>query len=219
MILGSRETCIAYRCPFCTQGIKSMVGVFALSGAMKKLKCSCGASELTINHTSDGKLRITVPCLLCGGEHTFVISSKLFFEKELFIYQCPHTAFDLVFIGTEPAVSAALDRSEAELNSLLKEMGLDSLDAILGDIDRSDDRDDRPCDPMIYDTVMFVIKDLIEGGDISCCCDDGDYDVAVSDDHVKVFCRSCGAAKDIPTDSELAARAFLECTHKKLEKL
>lgn len=219
MILGSRETCIAYRCPFCTQGIKSMVGVFALSGAMKKLKCSCGASELTINHTSDGKLRITVPCLLCGGEHTFVISSKLFFEKELFIYQCPHTAFDLVFIGTEPAVSAALDRSEAELNSLLKEMGLDSLDAILGDIDRSDDRDDRPCDPMIYDTVMFVIKDLIEGGDISCCCDDGDYDVAVSDDHVKVFCRSCGAAKDIPTDSELAARAFLECTHMKLEKL
>ena len=195
-----------------------MVGVFALSGAMKKLKCSCLASELTINHTSDGKLRITVPCLLCGGEHTFVISSKLFFEKELFIYQCPHTAFDLVFIGTEATVSAALDRSEKELNDLLKEMGLDSLDKILGDVDHTDE-DDRPYDAMIYDTVMFVIKDLMESGDITCCCDDGDYDVAVSDDHVKVFCRSCGAAKDIPTDSELAARAFLEATHLKLEKL
>ncbi len=217
MILSSRETCIAYRCPYCTQGIKSMVGVFALSGAMKKLKCSCLASELTIHHTSDGKLRITAPCLLCGGEHTFVISSKLFFEKELFIYQCPHTAFDLVFIGTEEAVSAALDRSEKELNDLLKELGLDSLDKILGDVDSSDD--DEPCDPMIYDTVMFVIKDLIENGDVSCCCDNGDYDVAVSDDHVKVFCRNCGASKDIATDSELAARAFVESTHLKLEKL
>ena len=217
MILGSRETCIAYRCPYCTQGIKSMVGVFALSGAMKKLKCSCNASELTINHTSDGKLRITVPCLLCGGEHTFVISSGLFFKKELFIYQCPQTAFDLVFIGTETAVTAALDRSEKELNNLLKEMGLDSLDTLLGEVDRPED--DEPCDPMIYDTVMFVIRDLIEGGDVSCCCDEGDYDVAVSDDHVKVFCRSCGASKDIPTDSELAARAFVETVHLKLEKL
>ena len=219
MILGSRETCIAYRCPYCASGIKSMVGVFALSGAMKKLKCTCEASELTINHTNDGKLRITVPCLLCGGEHTFIISSNLFFKKELFVYQCPQTAMDLVFIGTESAVSEALDKSEKELTKLLSEMGIDDLGILHGEIDDFDDDDDSPCDPMIYDTVMFVIKDLIEGGDVSCCCDEGDYDVAVSDDHVKVFCRSCGASKDIPTDSELAARAFVETAHLKLEKL
>ncbi len=219
MILNSRETCIAYRCPYCGSGIKSMVGVFALSGAMKKLKCSCGASELTINHASDGKLRVTVPCLFCNSEHTFAVSSKLFFEKDLFVYPCPYSAFDLVFIGNEEAVSAALDKSEKELIDLLHQMGLDDLDKLHGDLDSFNDDDDGPCDPSIYDTVMFVIRDLIEGGDISCCCDDGDYDVAVSDDHVKVFCRSCGAAKDIPTDSELAARAFLEVAHLKLERL
>ena len=219
MILNSRETCIAYRCPFCGSGIKSMVGVFALSGAMKKLKCSCSASELTINQTSDGKLRITVPCLLCGSDHSFTISASLFYKKDLFVYSCPYTAMELVFIGSERAVSEALERSEKELLEMMKEMGLENLDALYGDIDELDDEDDTPCDPMIYDTVMFVIRDLIEGGDVSCCCDDGDYDVAVSDDHVKVFCRSCGASKDIPTDSELAARAFLETTHLKLEKL
>lgn len=219
MILNSRETCIAYRCPYCGSGIKSMVGVFALTGAMKKLKCSCGASELTVNQTSDGKLRINVPCLFCGGEHSFAISSKLFFEKELFVYPCPYSAIDLVFIGTEKAVSAALDKSEAELLKLLSEMGIDDLDKLHGELDRLDDEDDKPCDPSIFDAVMFVIQDLIEGGDISCCCDDGDYAVAVSDDHVKVFCRSCGAAKDIPTDSELAAQAFMGVTHLKLEKL
>ena len=219
MILNSRETCIAYRCPYCGSGIKSMVGVFALSGAMKKLKCSCGASELTVNQTNDGKLRISVPCLFCGTEHTFMISSKLFFEKELFIYPCPFSALDLVFIGTEKAVSEALDKSEKELLKLLSEMGIDDLEKLHGELDRLDAEDDEPCDPSIYDAVMFVIRDLIEGGDISCCCDDGDYDVAVSDDHVKVFCRSCGASKDIPTDSELAARAFMGVTHLKLEKL
>ncbi len=218
MILNSRETCIAYRCPYCGSGIKSLVGVFSLSGAMKKLKCSCGASELTINQTSDGKLRVSVPCLFCGVEHSFTVSSKLFFEKELFIYPCPFSAVDLVFIGTEKAVSEALDKSEQELLKLLAEMGIDDLESLHGDLDRMDD-DDEPCDPSIYDAVMFVIRDLIEGGDVSCCCDDGDYDVAVSDDHVKVFCRSCGAAKDIPTDSELAARAFIGVTHLKLEKL
>jgi len=219
MIINSRETCIAYRCPYCGSGIKSMVGVFALSGAMKKLKCSCSASELTVNQTNDGKLRITVPCLLCGGEHSFAISSQLFWKKELFVYSCPMTAMELVFIGTEKAVSEALDRSEKELLDMLKEMGIDDLDKLHGDIDETDEERDTNFDPQIYDTVMFVIRDLIEGGDVSCCCDDGDYDVAVSDDHVKVFCRSCGASKDIPTDSELAARAFVGIDHLKLERL
>ncbi len=220
MIINSRETCIAYRCPYCGGGIKSLVGVFALSGDMKKLKCSCGGSELSIALTKDGKLRISAPCLACGGDHTFVISPKLFFEKELFIYPCPYSALEMVFIGTEAAVSAALDESEKKLIELMKEMGIEDLDALTGDMDHlDDDEDDTPCDPSIYDTVMFVIKDLIESDAVTCCCDDGDYGVAISDDHVKVYCRSCGASKDIPTDSELAARAFLEVESLKLEKL
>ncbi len=218
MILNSRETCIAYRCPYCISGIKSMVGVFSLSGAMKKLKCSCDASELSIEHTSDSKLRITVPCLFCNSPHTFVISEKLFFEKELFIYTCPHTAMELVFIGTEKAVSEALERSEAELRKLLKELGIEDLESLSEDIDQTDEEYD-PGDPAIYDMVMFVIRDLIENEDVSCCCDEGDYDVAISDDHIKVFCRSCGASKDIPTNSLLTAQAFLEVTHLKLERL
>lgn len=217
MILNSRETCIAYRCPYCGSGVKSMVGVFSLSGAMKKLKCDCGASELVITHTNDGKLRITVPCLFCQHEHSFTISSKLFFDKELFIYPCPYSAIDLVFLGTPEAVSEALDKSEQELLKMLKDAGIDDLDTLHGELDNLEE-DDHPCDPSIYDTVMFVIRDLMDSGEISCCCDDGDYDVAVSDDHVKVYCKSCGASKDIPTDSELAARAFLGVNHLTLER-
>lgn len=217
MILNSRETCIAYRCPYCTSGVKSMVGVFSLSGEMKKLKCDCGASELIINHTSDGKLRITVPCMFCDKEHSFVISSKLFFDRDLFVYPCPYSGIDIVFLGTADAVEKALEKSDEELKKLLKENGIDDLNKLHGDIDR--DIEDEYLDPMLFDTVMYVIHDLIDSGKVTCCCDDGDYDVAVSDDHVKVFCKNCGAAKDIPTDSELAVRAFVGVDSLKLEKL
>ncbi|MCI8387466.1 MAG: hypothetical protein HFE63_03240 [Clostridiales bacterium] len=224
MILNSRETCIAYRCPYCTSGVKSMVGVFSLSGSMKKLKCDCGASELTITHTNDGKLRITVPCLFCQHDHTFTISSKLFFDKELFIYPCPYSGIDLVFLGTPAAVEKALEKSEQALLEMLKEAGIDDIDALHESLETANPYDDeidgrREYDPSIYDAIMFVIRDLMEAGEISCCCDDGEYDVAVSDDHVKVYCKSCGASKDIPTDSEIFARSFMEVHHLKLERL
>lgn len=217
MVLNSSDTCIAYRCPYCGSGVKSMVGVFSLSGDMKKLKCDCGASEITIHHTNDGKLRITVPCMFCEKEHNFTVSSKLFFSKELFIYPCPYSGIDIVFIGTADAVEKALDSSEEELKKLLEENGIDDLSKLHGDIDR--DAEDAYIDPMLYDTVMYVVHDLMECGKITCCCDDGEYDVAVSDDHIKVFCKTCGASKDIPTDSELAVRAFVGIDSLKLEKL
>ena len=123
MILSSRETCIAYRCPYCGTGVKSMVGVFSLSGAVKKLKCDCGSSELKITQLRDGKLRISAPCFFCMTEHSFVISSKLFFDKELFVYPCPYSAIDIIFIGTPEAVSVALDKSEQEIIKMLRDTG------------------------------------------------------------------------------------------------
>lgn len=218
MVLESKQTCIGYRCSHCGGGVKSIVGVFSLSGNMMKLMCPCGASELTITRTNDGKLRITVPCMLCGKDHSFTISEGLFYNKDSFVYSCPYTGMPLVFIGNHDTVAAGLESSEKELKKILEEMGVDDLGKFFGELDKLDE-EEKPLDPSLFDAVMYVIKDLMEEGRISCCCDDGEYDVAVSDDHVKVYCKSCGASKDIPTDSELAVRAFIETDHLKLEKL
>ena len=45
MIIQPKNTTIAYRCPACGQAVKSMVGVFALSGDMIKL-CPGDAAEV-----------------------------------------------------------------------------------------------------------------------------------------------------------------------------
>ena len=55
MILKSKETTVAYRCPVCGKNIISVVGIFMLSGDLIKLKCDCGVSELTITSNSDLK--------------------------------------------------------------------------------------------------------------------------------------------------------------------
>ena len=84
MVLQQKQTTVAYRCPECGAIVLSLVGIFALTADMIRLKCPCGQSELEILYTKDKKVRLTVPCFACPTSHSYLISSSLFFEKELF---------------------------------------------------------------------------------------------------------------------------------------
>ena len=99
MVLNSKETTIAYRCPACGKFILGMVGIFSLSGDLIKLKCDCGGSELKIAYTNDRKLRITVPCMFCPAPHTYVLSSGAFFDRDLLALSCTYSSLDICFIG------------------------------------------------------------------------------------------------------------------------
>lgn len=207
MVLETKKTTVAYRCPHCGAGIMSAVDVFSLNADMVKLKCTCQKSELTIVKTNDGKIRLVVPCILCPRPHNFVISSSIFFGKDLFVLPCAYSDINICFIGEINHVKAELARSELELLDLLERSGVDSFESLHGNEGVPD-----LTDPQILDIVMFVIKDLDEEGKIFCKCKDGEeknFDVEVTDDGVKVSCTKCGASRLIPTDSTLAAHAFL----------
>ena len=88
MVLESRQTTVAYRCPQCGAGVMSVVNLFALRADMIKLKCDCGGSEMTLVHTKDNKVRFTVPCIFCPNPHHFTLSSHGFFDKEMFALPC-----------------------------------------------------------------------------------------------------------------------------------
>ena len=64
MMIEPNQTTLAYRCPHCGAGVMSVVGMFALSADMIKLKCDCGKSAMEVLPTPDGKVRLTVPCLI-----------------------------------------------------------------------------------------------------------------------------------------------------------
>ena len=206
MVLESKQTTVAYRCPHCGAGIMSAVGLFALSADMIKLKCTCGHSEMTVVCSKDGKVRLTVPCLLCAKPHIYTLNSSLFFGKDLFSLQCPYSDMNIAFLGETNTVKAELARTELELLDLMEKSGLKNFDQF------HEDEESLP-DPQVLEIVMFVINDLDAEGKIFCKCapeDNGrQYDAEILNDGVRVTCRKCGATRLIPTDSRLGAHAFL----------
>lgn len=213
MVLDSKQTTVAYRCPYCGAGIMSAVGLFSLSADMVKLKCDCGHSEMTIVYSKDGKVRLTVPCIFCPNPHSFTLNSSLFFDKDIFLLSCPYSDVNIGFIGETNHVKAELARTELELLDMLEENGIKDFSAL------HEDDEKMLSDPQIFDIVMFVIHDLEAEGKISCHCPDGEgeYEAEILDDAIRVSCKKCGASRDIPADSRLGAHAFLNADSLKLE--
>ena len=195
-------------------GVMSVVDVFNLSADMIKLKCSCGESEMTVVRSKDGKVRFTVPCILCPKPHNFTVSSNLFFNKELFVLPCPYSDINICMMGDINYVKAELSRSELELLDMLEKSGLSSFEELHGEDENT------LSDPQIREIVTYVIKELDEEGKIYCNCEDrnsGEYDAEIMRDGIRVTCAKCGAAKTIPTDSLISANEFLNADSLELE--
>ncbi len=206
MVLDSKQTTLAYRCPHCGAGVMSAVNIFSLSADMIKLKCSCGESAMTATLSKDGKVRLSVPCLICANPHSFTLNSTVFFAKDIFTLACPYSDLKLAFIGESNTVKAELARSELELLELLEKSGVRSLSDIQNE-------EEALSDPQVLEIVMFVINDMDAEGKIHCKCDPHEngrqYDAEIRNDGVLVSCRKCGASRLIPTDSSMSAHSFL----------
>lgn len=227
MVLNSKQTTVAYRCPACGVGVMSAVGLFSLSADMVKLKCTCKQSEMQVIYDKqNSQVRLTVPCLFCDKPHNFTLNSTLFFSKDLFVTPCPYSGINIGFIGESEHVKAELARTELELMDLLEQNGIDSFSKLHGE-------ENCFTDPQIFDIVMYVIKDLDAEGKIYCKChpngreplpdgcdaqrEDCMYDAEITDEGIKITCRECGASKVISTDSNLSAHAFLNSDFISLE--
>ena len=207
MVLSQKQTHIAYRCPGCGFTIYGMVGGFALSADMLRLKCQCGESELSLSFTSDKKIRLSVPCLFCNTNHTFVLSRQVFFGEKLFLCNCPYTNMDIAFIGEKEEVDAAVERSANELDTLFAQMGISSLEDLHAD--DGVDPEQILTDAQIYDIVRFVIRDLADEEKINCPCGEGPYDFEMVSEGVRIFCEGCGAEVILPVTSLSEAEQFI----------
>ena len=226
MVIDSKNTTVAYRCHECGAGVISLVGLFSLSADMIKLKCTCKESEMQIVYRKeDNQIRLTIPCIFCRKPHTYNISSKMFFTKDIFLLPCPYSDINIGFVGDENMVKAELARTELELLDMLEQNGISDFKSLHGD------EEDMP-DAQVLDIVSYVVGDLDAEGKIYCKCfpngreplpedklvrEDSEYDVTVTDDGIEVSCAKCGAKKVIPTDSMLTAHAFLNSDFLKLE--
>ena len=222
MVLESKQTTIAYRCPHCGEGVVSAVGMFSLSADMVRLKCHCGKSQLEIVYSKDGKVRLKVPCLICPNGHSYTVSKNIFFGKDIFVLPCPCSDVNIGFIGELNRVKFELSRTELELLEILEENGVDSFASLHGE-----GSEEFLSDPQIEEIIMFVIHDLEAENKIYCKCHPAPsgetapaeneseaercYDVEITPDGILVSCPECGASRLIANDSLLSAHAFLNC--------
>lgn len=211
MVIESKSSTVAYRCPCCGAGVMSVVDMFRLSGDMLKLKCDCGGSEMTLVR-GDGKIRFTVPCILCPNPHSFTVSEKLFFGKELFVLPCPYSDINIAMMGETNHVKAELSRTELELLDLLEKSGIESFDALHGE--------QFLTDPQVLEIVTYMIKELDEEGKIYCRCGDGeegDYEIELRKEGLLISCKKCGASTTVSTSSLIDAHEFLNADSLTLE--
>ena len=157
MVLDKKETTVAYRCPVCGASVMSMIGIFALTADLIKLKCPCGESELELVYTRDKKIRLNVPCLFCPTPHSYIISSQMFFERDLFTIPCNYSGIDICFIGRQDKVQEAMKKSEKELLEMLGDHDFESLADVRG-------KNLELTDPQLLDIVMYVDRELAAEG-------------------------------------------------------
>ena len=208
MIINPKRRNIAYRCPECATAILGLVGRFALSANMLRLKCSCNANwSLDVTLSNEGKIRLSVPCLFCKQNHNYVVSENVFFNKDIFLLNCPYSGMDIAFIGEEDKIPAELERTEDEIRRLLTSFEAEEL----SDIQPEDMKDEEILpDPAVYDTLRFVVKDLEDARRVYCpCTEGGKYELRFIDDGVEVYCERCGASYPFHTTSPSVAEEYL----------
>ncbi len=209
MVITPKQRNIAYRCPECASMVFGIVGKFALKADMLRLKCSCEkSSALDINITNEGKIRLSVPCLFCKQNHNYVVSESVFFDRELFLLNCPYTGMDIAFIGDEKVIEPELRRTEEEITRLLMSFEAEEI----SDIQPEDMHDDEILpDPAVYDTLRFVVKDLESEGHVKCLCKgDGSYDLRFTDEGIEVYCEKCGGSYAFSAATPAVAEEYLE---------
>ncbi len=217
MVIENKQTTVAYRCPSCGSGVMSVVDLFRLSADMLKLKCDCGSSEMVLVRSRDAKegtskVRFTVPCMLCPNPHSYTVSTGLLFSKELFVLPCPYSDINIAMMGEMEHVKAELSRTELELIDLLEKSGIDSFDALHSDRFLTD--------PQVLEIITYMIKELDAEGKIYCRCPEGtegEYEVELIKEGLKISCRGCGASKIISTSSLIEAHEFLNADSLTLE--
>ena len=207
MIVTPKQRQIAYRCPECGSAVFGLVGRFAMKANLLRLKCGCDkSSALDIVATNDGKIRLSVPCIFCKQNHSYVVSESIFFNRDKFLLNCPYSGMDISFIGNEDSVKEELDRTGAELERLLMQLEAEEL----SDIQPQDMNEDEILpDPAVYDTVRFIVKDLEAEGKVDCPCHDGTYELRFCDEGIQVYCEKCGATYTFHATSPSVTEEYL----------
>ncbi len=172
---------LAYLCPVCRQSVVVERTLFQLAASANHLPCPCGKSALGVEMMGD-RVKLTVPCLSCGKDHTVTCSTQAFLHQKVLAFSCAQSGLDCCDVGEEDAVFAALQRLEAAADKLTEE-GREK-GAFL--------------DEFVMHEVLSELKEIARRDGISCTCGSHRWKLQVNYSSIDLFCADCGAAMRLP---------------------
>lgn len=179
---------LGYICPACHQSVAAERTAFQLAAAPVRTPCPCGKSELRTEPVGEW-MRLTVPCVSCGKEHTVECSAKAFFQEPLLGFTCRASGLASCFVGEEGAVLQALERLEGAVDKLpAGEEGPAGAGVFL--------------DELVMHEILSELKDIAQRGGISCTCGSREWKLKVNYSSVDLICPGCGAAMRIPAATQ-----------------
>ncbi len=190
-MLANFEKYVAFRCPDCGETTVEQINLFDFSGDSEiALACSCEAECVTIA-AAKNQYQISVSCSACLDVHTFPISRKAFWNKELTAFYCPTAQIGIISVGDQALVETEMNEQSAALEKLLGEMGLSPLF----------NEGNFTSDEVMLQTIDRI-HEIANGGNIFCTCGSHDISFRVNYDNVELVCEQCDAVEVIAAATE-----------------
>ena len=196
-------TRVAYRCPYCGCIISADVNMFMLAGGFKMECTECRKASLDMKMEKDGKVRLSVPCLVCPHPHPYTVSSEIFFSRDIFLLSCSFSGLDICFIGDKDKVEDEIDRTESIIMDLISDI-------------KDDEQSEKESDMLVKDTnvvreVLFALDQLSAKGAVRCGeCGSKAFKVIIDYDQIRVCCKVCGKEKVLNARNKFDASAAID---------
>ena len=187
--MGEKMRTIGYLCPACRKQVIRDRSAFALAASGAVVACDCGKSTLTVD-AEEQRFRLSVPCGVCGGEHTAVMDAAHLLEGKGVGLACPQTRQLCCFIGEPYEVEREMERLSLAVD---KEVAHENGGGLF-------------VDSVIMHEVLSELKEIAaRPHGISCSCGSEKYRMEVRPTYVDLVCADCGARLRIEaaTDEDL----------------
>lgn len=182
---------IGYLCPACRKKVIQNRSVFALSASGAAVNCACGKSSLVLD-AEERRFRLSVPCGVCGGEHSALVEAARLLEGKGVGLACPQTHELCCFIGEEYEVEREMERLALAADKTAVSGGAEDGELF--------------ADSVIMHEVLSELKEIASRPHgIRCDCGCERYRMEVRPTYVDLICAECGARLrvDAATDEDL----------------
>jgi len=186
-MISELSTTILFKCPCCGEKVTGKADIFRFSGGSEYLlSCPEGGPPLSARLRDDGRVKVTVPCIVCEGEHTFHLPKAVFFTEEIFVLSCACSDIDICVLGAESRAEAEYAQIDADISELIYEDAMDSL---------------IESNPYKME-IIRRLNQMAEERHITCECGSDDLEFRLTDQSVDIRCSRCSAFLSIPAADE-----------------